>query len=203
MKNLFILDLGSGNLRSIYNAFKRIEGVAVKVTNCPIEVAKADYLVMPGQGAFDKVAVNLFRMKNLVDAIMIHIKDKNLPFLGVCVGMQLLSDVGYENGVTKGMSLVSGEVKKIYSSQKLILPHMGWNEIIVTNESFKGFDKQDFYFVHSYYFDAVNASDVVAYCNYGIKFPCILQKENILATQFHPEKSGAQGAELLKHFIRI
>ena len=203
MKNLLILDFGSGNLRSIYNAFNRIGGIAVKITNCPIEVAKADYLVMPGQGAFDKVAGNLFRMSDLVDSIMRHITDKKLPFLGICVGMQLLADIGYENGVTKGMSLISGEVKKIFSSQKLILPHMGWNEIVVANESLKGFDGQDFYFVHSYYFDAFNSRDVVAYCHYGIKFPCILQKENVLATQFHPEKSGAQGVELLKHFIRI
>ena len=116
MKKLSILDFGAGNLRSIYNAFKRLDGIDVRVTSSSKDIALTDYLVMPGQGAYNKVAHNLNSTEGLIDAIMSHVEIRRMPFMGICVGMQLLSDCGYENGVTRGLSLISGQVKKIVAS---------------------------------------------------------------------------------------
>ncbi|MBT4922057.1 MAG: imidazole glycerol phosphate synthase subunit HisH [Rickettsiales bacterium] len=203
IRKVAIIDFGAGNLRSIFNALDGIPGVRAEVTQSKSVIEQADFIVMPGVGAFDKAMISLRRVDGLVEVLCDQVLVKNKPFLGICIGMQILADCGYENGEARGLSFVAGEVRRLPRGGKsLLIPHMGWNNIVSEGMGMSQFCGQDFYFVHSYYFDASDGSDVVAYCDYGIKFPCILQKENILATQFHPEKSGSQGVEFLKYFIR-
>ena len=129
-----------------------------------------------------------------------------IPFLGICVGMQVLADVGYENDAIVGLGWIPGEVRHIPQSN-LVIPHMGWNNIQVENhkaeinKDFSCFDNKDFYFVHSYYFDCAMAGHRIANVEYGISFPAIIARDNIIATQFHPEKSGENGLDFLKCFL--
>ena len=196
MKKIAIIDFGAGNLRSIFNALEGLPNVKAEVTQSRSMLEAADFIVMPGVGAFNKVMENLRNIDGLIDSLYEQVIGKKKQFLGICIGMQMLANHGYENGEAEGLSFIDGEVRKIpRQDSSLLLPHMGWNNIVVTGQDLVEFDNKDFYFVHSYYFDTKDKLDVVAYCDYGIKIPCILRKENILATQFHPEKSGAQGVE--------
>ena len=156
---------------------------------------------MPGQGAYATLMSNLKKLK-IIQPLKKYLKN-NSSYLGICVGMQILSDWGYEDKTTRGLGIISGDIKK-FRNKKLIIPHMGWNTInlnkddtIITNS----FDKRDFYFVHSYIFQNIKKSDVLAFTLYGQKFPSIVKKGNIYGVQFHPEKSHKHGLNLIKNYI--
>jgi glutamine amidotransferase len=129
--------------------------------------------------------------------------ENNFSYLGICVGMQILSDVGYEEKTTKGLGIIQGEIKK-FEKKNLIIPHMGWNSLQINNEDkilTPAFHEKDFYFVHSYIFERVKKSDVLATTKYGKNFPSVVKKGNVYGVQFHPEKSHKNGLKLIKNFI--
>jgi glutamine amidotransferase len=129
--------------------------------------------------------------------------ENNFSYLGICVGMQILSDVGYEEKTTKGMGIIQGEIKK-FEKKNLIIPHMGWNSLQINNEDkilTSAFHEKDFYFVHSYIFERVKKSDVLATTKYGKNFPSVVKRGNVYGVQFHPEKSHKNGLKLIKNFI--
>lgn len=185
-----IADYGMGNLRSVSKAFEHI-GSAVSVTNSPAEIAKAKALVVPGVGAFGDCINNLKKLK-LLDTIKKFIAGGR-PYLGICLGMQILFDTSEEAPGVPGLGIFPGTVKKFPDSLGLKIPHMGWN---TANNSYM-------YFVHSYYADPQDKSIVAGETEYGIRFCSILKKDNIWATQFHPEKSQKLGLQFLQDFVRL
>lgn len=226
MKKLAIIDYGSGNLHSARKAFEKANidanlNYSITLTSSLSDVKNADKIVVPGVGAFADCVNGIKSVQGLVDEIRYKILENNAPFLGICVGMQMLADSGYENSAQgckhEGLGFISGEVKKIklpklstinhQLSTNLKLPHMGWNNLTELDESnplLKGISEQDdFYFVHSYHFDAENNSDVTAKVDYGNKITAIINKENIWGVQFHPEKSQKTGIKLIENFLRV
>lgn len=196
-----IIDYGVGNLSSVFNAFQTI-GIEVEITNNPDRIRAADKIILPGVGAFKAGMQNLQKL-SLIDVLKEEVMDKKKPFLGICLGMQLIFTKSYEGGETLGLGWIKGEVVRFDVEKKgLRVPHIGWNEVTCDTKSsiFKGSpEKQHFYFVHSYY--PVSQEEVsIGKCDYGFEFTAVLQKENIFATQFHPEKSQHEGLELLRKF---
>lgn len=192
-----IIDYGAGNLFSVKNALDYI-GLESIITKDEKEISSSNSIILPGVGAFPK-AMQMLYNANLVEFLKEEAKAK--PFLGICLGMQLLFDKSYEFGETKGLELIDGEIKKIEAGE-LKIPHIGWNQLEFNNDSvlLKGLNQNDsVYFVHSFcaYTDEKN---VVAYCDYGMKVTAMVQKNNIFGTQFHPEKSGEVGLEILRNF---
>ncbi len=194
-----------GNIASILNMFKRIGNRKVVLTKNSSEIEKAAKILLPGVGAFDN------GMKNLQQSGLIPIINKKanidkVPVLGICLGMQLLTR-GSEEGIEKGLGLIKADTKKFVFPQNTILkvPHMGWNYIEVKKESplLTSTDKKKFYFVHSYYVKCDDQQDVIATCNYGFNFDCMIQHNNIFGAQFHPEKSHRFGMELFENFSKI
>jgi len=207
MDKIVIIDYGAGNIRSVLNAIKRVSGKDAVVVNSAKDICSASHMILPGVGAFDKAMANLNKEPEILEFIKNHI-NSGKPFLGVCVGMQVLASLGYENGEVLGLDFISGEVTKFPEAAGLKIPHMGWNEVSVLqdkvgNFNCKKFDKQDFYFVHSFYFSCKDQKDIVAKATYNIAFPAIIAKENVVATQFHPEKSGENGLEFYKEFLSL
>ena len=204
--NIAIIDYGMGNLKSVKKAFIALDFKA-EITSNPEDILKADKVVLPGVGAF-RDAIHTLNDTGLSEAIHEVVK-KGKPFLGICLGMQLLFDKSYEYGTYDGLGLLPGEIvlfKPEYMSQangeRLKVPHMGWNnlEIVKPEPLFQGIpDESSVYFVHSYYLETTD--DVVsAYTNYGGRIAIAAQKDYIFATQFHPEKSGQIGLQILKNF---
>lgn len=200
-----VIDYGMGNIASILNMFKRIGNREVVLTKDLDRIAKADKVLLPGVGAFDN------GMKNLHESGVIPLlnqkatKDK-VPVLGICLGMQLLTR-GSEEGQEKGLGWVAAETKKFKFPEQsgLKVPHMGWNYIQVKRSSplFSSDSKKKFYFVHSYYVKCDSQQNVLASCQYGFEFDCMLQQDNIFGAQFHPEKSHKFGMELFENFSKI
>ncbi|HMA60090.1 MAG TPA: imidazole glycerol phosphate synthase subunit HisH [Halanaerobiales bacterium] len=192
-----IIDYGAGNLNSICKAFEHI-GFTTEIIEEKIDTDKYEAVVLPGVGAFPG-AMDRLRANNLVEFIKEFVKT-NKPMLGVCLGMQLLFEWGYEDTKTKGLDLLPGEVVKMESSLKI--PHMGWNELEIIKEDplFKGLpDNPHYYFVHSYKLKEIT-EEVIAVTEYGGKVPAVVKKDNIIGLQFHPEKSGNNGLKLLENF---
>lgn len=223
---LCIIDYGIGNLRSIEKAFEAV-GADVVRSDKPDDIARASHVVLPGVGAFGACADEI-RKRDLVDPILQAI-DAGKPFLGVCVGMQLLFEVSEEMGQHKGLSVMPGRVvrfQRVYepvlaetaslntdvhnglleSSHGLKIPHMGWNVVHPTRTSplLEGLKSPaHFYFVHSYHADAALESDVLGHTNYGTQFPAIVHRNNVFGVQFHPEKSHDNGLLILKNFAHL
>ncbi len=196
-----IINYGMGNVASVEKAIKYL-GFEPIITNNHLEIKNASFIILPGVGAFAQGIENLYEL-GLIEILNTEILINKKPFLGICLGMQLIASNGYEPSLTKGLGWIDGEVKKINEPNKSI-PHLGWNDISVSGNSFlKNFDKKDFYFIHSYHFDVLNKKDIVATVNYGQNYVAAIQKENIFATQFHPEKSQSIGLELLKSFFNF
>ncbi len=192
-----IIDYGAGNLNSISKAFEHI-GFATEIIEEKTDTEQYDALVLPGVGAFPG-AMDRLRENNLVEFIKEYIKT-NKPMLGVCLGMQLLFEWGYEEKKTKGLDLLPGEVIKMENNLKI--PHMGWNELEIIKDDplFKGLPKKPhYYFVHSYKLKEIT-EEVIAVTDYGGKVPAVVKKDNIIGLQFHPEKSGDNGLKLLENF---
>lgn len=203
-----IIDYGIGNLRSIEKAFQRV-GADVLRTDEPNAVRDAERLVLPGVGAFG-ACIDEIRVRDLERPIMDAI-NAGTPFLGVCVGMQLLFESGHEKGVHEGLGVLSGRVVHFHDaaerhSEDRVIPHMGWNAIEPTRSHslFDGLEEPTYvYFVHSYHAEADDSSDVLATCTYGHDFPAVVQQENVHGVQFHPEKSQAAGLRLLENFATL
>ena len=188
-----------GNVASVDKAIKHL-GLESIITNDLIEIQQASYIILPGVGAFAQGMENLHKL-GLVEILNKEVINNKKPFLGVCLGMQLIASRGVEPNLTSGLDWIKGEVIKIIEPEKSI-PHLGWNEITVTtNPIIKDFNKKDFYFIHSFHFDVLNKENVAATVNYGKDYVAAIQKDNIFATQFHPEKSQTSGLELMKSFF--
>ena len=203
-----IIDYGIGNLRSIEKAFETV-GAAVHRTDDPDAVASAERLVLPGVGAF-RACIDEIRRRDLERPIQEAIH-RGVPFLGVCVGMQLLFETGYEKGEHEGLGILPGHVAHfretdIEMPKDLSVPHMGWNALDPTRDSrlLKGLgDAPYVYFVHSYHPVAEETGDVLATTTYGHTFPSVVHRENVFGVQFHPEKSQAAGLGLLENFATL
>jgi len=199
---IVIIDYGSGNLRSAQKAFEKVAGEQVEVTNNPKQLAKASHIVLPGVGAFGDCAAGLRSIDGMVAAMEEEVLAKKKPFLGICVGMQLLAEVGLEHGEHKGLGWIPGKVVKLQPKNNLPVPHMGWNDVnFIQNKPLINGIGSEFYFVHSYYFDCPQEF-VVATVNYGGAATAIVAKDNILGVQFHPEKSQNNGLKLIENFIQ-
>lgn len=198
-----IIDYGMGNLKSVYNALIKI-GCECKITSDKNEIIKADKLILPGVGAFKDCMDNL-KKENLVQIIREEAL-KGKPLLGICLGMQVLFEKGYEGEETEGLGLLKGSVVKMIDPDVKI-PHIGWNNLEKNREDnlLNGIEKDPFvYYVHSFYAADYNDEDLVGYSRYGIlKIPGLVRKGNIIGAQFHPEKSGEDGLKILKNFKEL
>jgi glutamine amidotransferase len=203
---IVIIDYHMGNLRSVQKAFEKI-GCDALITSDINKIKNASKIVLPGVGAFADGMKNLQKLK-LLSLLEDEILVKKKPFLGICLGMQLLSNKSYENTKTKGFGWLNAEVVKFNFdkySKKLKIPHIGWNDIAYKNQTklFKNIpNKSDFYFVHSYHLKT-DEDIITSTTEYGFNFISSIQKENIYAVQFHPEKSQKVGLELLKNFTKL
>jgi imidazole glycerol-phosphate synthase subunit HisH len=198
-----IIDYGSGNLKSIKNGFTKI-GVEALISNNLIDLRNAEALILPGVGAFGNAMKNLQIYKEIIYE---HVEEGK-PFLGICLGMQVIFTRSQESEGVEGLNLFEGEVIRFPESltrKGLKIPHMGWNEL-QTKRQCVILDKikNDYmYFVHSYYVSPKDEKIIAATVDYGIEIPAVICKDNVYATQFHPEKSGQIGLEILKNFVRI
>jgi len=194
-----IVDYEMGNVESVKKTLDFI-GISSVISNSKRDFDDAEYIILPGVGSFKQGMENLSKLK-LIDTLNEQILIRKKPFLGICLGMQLIAENGNEHGFTKGLGWVDGSVIKI-ESENLRVPHLGWNNLIAKQASFlKNFNGKDFYFIHSFHFDVTSTYDIVATVNYGTEYVAAIQKENIFATQFHPEKSQNDGIELIKLFF--
>lgn len=208
-----IIDYGMGNLQSVKNSFDHI-GAESKIVKTRVELQTADSLVLPGVGSFAEGMRNL-NERGFVEEIKTQVKERFKPFLGICLGMQLLADSGTEGGETPGLRLIPGTVKRLdtdpipESIQPMRLPHVGWNSINIIKGRGKPLLTEalavDYYFVHSYYFETKSPDDVIAYCQHDYKlFPCIVgDNATVFGVQFHPEKSHQYGLQILKNFADL
>lgn len=198
-----VIDYGMGNLKSVEKAAIHL-GFDVKVTDNPETIKKAKKVIFPGVAHFGKAVVEL-RKRKLFSLIKNVIKDE-VPFLGICLGMQLLFQKSDEADDVEGLAVIAGEVKKFYD-KKLIVPHMGWNQIDIKDNDkllVKGIeDKSFFYFVHSYYCVPENKDVILTQTNYGLDFCSAVHKDNVWAVQFHPEKSQDIGLKMFKNFLEL
>lgn len=205
-----IIDYESGNLHSAEKAFQRMaretDGGTVVVTSDADVVAKADRVVLPGDGAFPACAAELRGHSGLFDALVEAVEAKGRPFLGICVGMQLMASWGREYQDTKGLDWVEGEVTRITPNDSTMkVPHMGWNDLVINHPHpvLEGVETgQHAYFVHSYQFDVTNPKERLAYVEYGGDVTAIIGRDTMLGTQFHPEKSQETGLRLIANFLR-
>ncbi len=203
-KVIGLIDGQSGNIGSITKAIKEI----IKNRPYVLNIIKGDFdymgydkIILPGQGAYATLISNLKKFK-ILQSLKKYLKYDN-SYLGICVGMQILSNKGYEDKITKGLGIIPGEIKK-FKNKKLIIPHMGWNSISLLKEDSiinNNLEQKDFYFVHSYVFQNIKKSNVLATTYYGKNFPSIIKKGNVYGVQFHPEKSQKYGIKLIKNFI--
>ena len=209
MKKITIVDYGSGNVLSAQKSFIKIAKdhnieVEVLISKKLNDVKNSPHIVLPGQGAFSTCMNGLKKTDGLIDELSEFALIKKKPFLGICVGMQMLAKMSEENGDHEGLGWIEGQIK-LLPRDNLKLPHMGWNLVIPTNSKYNNLisTKNDYYFVHSYYFNCANKDNILAETKYGTNFASIIGKENIYGVQFHPEKSSSQGLNLLKEFIRV
>ncbi|MEZ5743996.1 MAG: imidazole glycerol phosphate synthase subunit HisH [Sphingomonadaceae bacterium] len=199
-----LIDYGAGNLHSVENALKAAGARGVKVTADPDVVRAADRIVLPGVGSFKACAEGLTGIPHLVDAMSERVHVGGAPFLGICVGMQLLATLGREHGETPGLGWIEGEVHLIERTDPAIkVPHMGWNDVALTPHARNHpvIEGGEAYFLHSYFFDAENGSDVAAMTDHGGGLVAAVARGNVLGVQFHPEKSQRYGIAMLERFL--
>lgn len=203
MKHISIIDYGMGNLSSVKNVLDHL-GQSSEIISRPDEVLKASAIIVPGVGAFGR-AMSHLKERGLIESLNKRVKVDKVPFLGICLGMQLLADDSEELGTHQGLGWVKGNVVKLQVSDELRLPHVGWNDIKVKADCplFEGLGPDfNFYFVHNFHFQC--SGDVVAAtCDYGPRFTAAIHCDNIFAVQFHPEKSQENGMIVMKNFMRI
>ena len=202
-----IIDYDAGNIKSVEKAIEFL-GEEVEITSDKEKILASDGVILPGVGAFG-VAMEKLHSRNLVETIKEYAKTGK-PFLGICLGLQLLFDESDETPGVKGLGLLEGKIKRIPSEYEdgtiLKVPHIGWNNIDINPSSklMKGIPSDSYvYFVHSFYLEAANLSDVIATTEYGVKIHAAVERDNIMATQFHPEKSSDVGLKILSNFIAM
>jgi glutamine amidotransferase len=200
-----VIDYGMGNLGSVRRASEEC-GADVEVSDQPVDLRSATHIILPGVGSFTDGMANL-TSHGWVSAIREAVLNDGIPLLGICLGMQLLAEIGYEGGETPGLGLIPGKVDLLKSTSSVErIPHVGWNEIFSSNQAslFEGIpDGSDFYFVHSYHFKVKDPSHVVATTPYCGGFISAVQSGNVYGVQFHPEKSQRSGFQLLKNFLKL
>ena len=207
--NVTIVDYNSGNISSVINSFKKVakDKVNIKVTADLKIIKSSDKVVLPGQGSFKSCIDALNNINGLVDTLNEFAIDNKKPLLGICVGLQMFADVGYEETETKGLGWISGKVSKINNENgKYKLPHIGWNQINIVKDSkiYKDIENNShMYFVHSYEFIPEDKNVISATTDYSSKIVCSIEKENIFGTQFHPEKSDKMGLRIVENFITL
>ncbi|MFC4257163.1 imidazole glycerol phosphate synthase subunit HisH [Altererythrobacter xixiisoli] len=199
-----LIDYGAGNLHSVHNALMAAGAERVVVTADPALVRGARRIVLPGVGSFRSCAEGLRAMPGLVEALEQRVLDDGVPFIGICVGMQLLATRGHEHAVTEGLGWIEGDVRLIERTDPAIkVPHMGWNDVAPTPhpDGAALIEPGEAYFLHSYHFAPVNGSDVAAMTDHGGGLVAAVARDNILGVQFHPEKSQRYGLDLLARFL--
>jgi glutamine amidotransferase len=209
MQTTALIDYGSGNLRSAEKALRKVAqglgGHEIVVTADPDVVARADRVVLPGVGAFAACMAAFAERDGLMTGMTDAVKRRGAPFLGVCVGMQLLATRGLEFGETPGLDWISGDVKRLESSDpKVKVPHMGWNDVRPETPSslFPKDGASEFYFTHSFAFFPANAATTTASVAHGARFAAAIERDNIAGVQFHPEKSQAEGLAFIERFLK-
>jgi glutamine amidotransferase len=205
MNDVVLIDAGTGNLRSVQKALETV-GANVERTDDPQKVLFGKRVVLPGVGAFGDFMSGL-RARGLEDTVQ-EIAAAGIPLLGICVGMQALFDVSEEMGEHAGLGLLAGKVVRFAESLSVKIPHTGWNQVEMEMEKetplLKGISAGAYvYFNHSYYCQPWNSTDVVGITDYGLRYACAVQRENVFGVQFHPEKSQAVGLQTLKNFLEI
>jgi len=214
-----IIDYGSGNLRS---AEKAVESslqdrglcMSIQVSSCPDHIAKADHIILPGVGAFGDCIERLRSIDGMVEALEQTVIKKGRPFLGICVGMQLMATVGHEHGDHEGLGWIKGQINplstplRMLGGQDLKVPHMGWNQLEIA-ERHKShpvlggiLDGDHVYFVHSYQYETADPDHVMMWSEYGDDIPAMIGRDNLVGTQFHPEKSQEAGLRLIGNFLQ-
>ena len=207
--NVTIVDYNSGNISSVINSFKEVakDKVNIELTSDLSKIKFSDKVVLPGQGSFKSCVDALNSIDGLVDILNDFVISKKKPLFGICVGLQMFADIGYEEKETRGLGWISGKVLKIDNQNgKYKLPHIGWNEINIVNKSkiFKDIENNShMYFVHSYEFIPEDKSVISATTDYSSNIVCSVEKENIFGTQFHPEKSDKIGLKIIDNFIKL
>ena len=207
--NVTIVDYNSGNISSVINSFKEVakNKVNIEVTSDLKKIKSSDKIVLPGQGSFKSCVDALNNINGLVDALNEFAINSKKPLLGICVGLQMFADIGYEETETKGLGWIEGKVSKIDNQNgKYKLPHIGWNQINIFKDEkiFKDIENNShMYFVHSYEFIPEDKSVISAITDYSSKIVCSVEKENIFGTQFHPEKSDKIGLKIIQNFINL
>ena len=197
---LALIDYGAGNLQSVKNALKAAGAADVDVTADPDVVAKADRIVLPGVGAFAHCMSALSAIEGMIPAMDRRVRGEGVPFLGICVGMQLLADAGVEHGTHAGLGWIGGTVRVIEPTPDIKVPHMGWNDVTM-GAPHTVVAAGEAYFLHSYHFEANDAADVLATTHHGSALTAVVGRNNILGVQFHPEKSQAYGIATLQRFL--
>ncbi len=207
--NVTIVDYQSGNISSVINSFTEVAKgkVNLEVTSNINKIKSSDKIVLPGQGSFKSCVDSLNSISGLVDTLKDFAIINKKPLLGICVGLQMFADIGYEEEETRGLGWISGKVSKIDNQKgKFKLPHIGWNEIEIQKESkiFKDIkNKSHMYFVHSYEFIPEDKSVISATTDYASEIVCSVERDNLFGTQFHPEKSDILGLQIIRNFINI
>ena len=207
--NVTIVDYNSGNISSVINSFKEVaqNKVNIEVSSDLNKIKSSDKVVLPGQGSFKSCVDALNNIEGLVDSLNEFAINNKKPLLGICVGLQMFADIGYEETETKGLGWMPGKVSKIDNQDgKYKLPHIGWNQINIVKESkiFKNIDNNShMYFVHSYEFIPSDKNVISATTDYSTNIVCSVEKENLFGTQFHPEKSDKTGLQIIQNFINL
>ena len=209
IKNVAIIDYGLGNILSTQQSFLKVANdnnikANVIITNQPRKITESTHIVLPGQGAFETCMKGLSSIPYMINELTKSVIKNKTPFLGICIGMQLLANISYENGKHKGLGWIDGQIKKL-PTNNLKLPHMGWNEIELKKDCFLFSNiknKSHVYFIHSYEFMTKEKDCVLATTNYGNSIIASVEKENIVGTQFHPEKSQKNGLIILENFLK-
>ena len=207
--NVTIVDYNSGNISSVINSFKEVakNKVNIEVTSDLNKIKSSDKIVLPGQGSFKSCVDALKKINGLTDSLNEFAINNKKPLLGICVGLQMFADIGYEETETKGLGWISGKVSKIDNQGgKFKLPHIGWNQINIVKDSkiFQNIENNShMYFVHSYEFVPNEKNVISATTNYSSNIVCSVEKENIFGTQFHPEKSDKTGLKIINNFISL
>jgi glutamine amidotransferase len=207
--NVTIVDYNSGNISSVINSFKEVakKQIKIEVSSNLDKIKSSDKIVLPGQGSFKSCVDALNSIDGLIDTLNEFTIINKKPLLGICVGLQMFADVGYEEKETKGLGWISGKVSKIDNQNgKFKLPHIGWNELNIVKDStiFKDIkNKSHMYFVHSYEFIPKDKNVISATTDYSSSIVCSVEKENIFGTQFHPEKSDKEGLKIIDNFLNL
>ena len=207
--NVTIVDYNSGNISSVINSFKEVaQGkVNIEVTSDLNKIKSSDKVVLPGQGSFKSCIDALSKIEGLTNTLNEYVITNKKPLLGICVGLQMFADIGYEEVETKGLGWISGKVTKINNQNgKFKLPHIGWNQINIfkRDKIFKNIENNShMYFVHSYEFIPNDKNTISATTDYSSNIVCAVEKENIFGTQFHPEKSDKLGLKIIDNFINV